>query len=393
MINQLIKWFIKDYQEISRPSVRMRYGWLAGIVGIISNLFLFTIKILVGTLFNSIAITADAVNNLSDAGSSIITLVGFKLSSKPADEKHPYGHARAEYITGFVVSVVILLLGIELIKSSFQKIVKPDPINFSYISVIVLAIAILVKLWQSIFNKTLGKRINSTALIATGTDSMNDVIATSSVLVATLFAKLTGLQIDGYMGVAVALFILYSGFKLVSETLNPLLGLAPDVSLTTNLEKRILSYSGVLGLHDLVVHSYGPDKCYASVHVEVPAHQDLLESHDLIDIIERDILTESNIHLVIHMDPIVTDDEVTNTLRQKVNEIVMDIDSELSMHDFRVVFGKTHSNLIFDVVVPTACKACDEEIRERISKEISKINPTYHSVITLDRNYTSTTNA
>ncbi len=393
MVNQLVKWFIKDYQDTTQPVVRMRYGWLAGVVGIISNLFLFTIKIVVGTLFNSIAITADAVNNLSDAGSSIITLVGFKLSGKPADEKHPYGHARAEYITGFIVSVIILLLGLELIKSSYQKIINPDPINFSYLSVVVLIIAILVKLWQSLFNKNLGRRINSTALMATGMDSMNDVIATSSVLVATLFAWLTGVQIDGYMGVAVALFILYSGFKLVSETLNPLLGLAPDTKLTSDLEKKILSYEGVLGLHDLVVHSYGPDKCYASVHVEVPAHQDLLESHDLIDIIERDIVAEFNVHLVIHMDPVVIDDELTNTLRKKVMKIVLEIDPELSMHDFRVGFCKTHSNLIFDVVIPTSYKACDQELRDRISKAISNINPTYHSVITLDRKYTSTTNA
>lgn len=393
MINQMIKWFVKDYEQINSPVVRERYGRLAGLVGIISNLFLFITKLLVGTLTNSIAITADAVNNLSDAGSSIITLVGFKLSSKPADEKHPYGHARAEYITGFIVSVIILLLGIELIKSSFQKILNPDPIRFNYYAVLVLAIAILVKFWQSLFNRSLGKRIHSTALVATGMDSMNDVIATSSVLVATLVTKWTGLQVDGYMGVVVALFIIYSGFKLITETLNPLMGLAPEPSFVADLEKRILSFDGVLGLHDLVVHSYGPDNWFASVHVEVPAHQDLLLSHDLIDNIERDILAESNIHLVIHMDPIVTDDEMTNILRQQVKNIVSDIDPKLSMHDFRLVAGKTHSNLIFDVVVPTGCKSCDEDLRERIRQEIAKINPTYHGVITIDRNYTSTTDS
>jgi cation diffusion facilitator family transporter len=392
MINQLIKWFIKDYQETTRPVVRERYGRLAGIVGIISNVILFALKLIVGTLFNSISITADAVNNLSDAGSSVITLVGFKLSSKPADEKHPYGHARAEYITGFIVSVVILLLGLELIKSSFEKILNPDPVNYSYIAIIVLIIAILVKLWQSLFNRTLGKRIHSTALVATSMDSMNDVIATSAVLVAALVSKFTGLQIDGYMGVIVALFILYSGFRLVSETLNPLLGVAPDEELVSGIEKRILSYKGVLGFHDLVVHNYGADNYFASVHVEVPAHQDLLESHDLIDIIEKDILTESNIHLVIHMDPIVNDDELINILRQQVNEIVIEIDPKLSMHDFRVVAGKTHSNLIFDVSVPSSYRTRDDELRDIIQRGISRINPTYHSVITVDRNYTSTTN-
>lgn len=392
MINQLIKWFIKDYQEITRPIVRERYGRLAGIVGILSNSLLCVMKLIVGTMFNSIAITADAINNLSDAGSSVITLVGFKISSKPADEKHPYGHARAEYITGFIVSVVILLLGLELIKSSIEKILHPDPIKFSYLSVIVLVVAILVKLWQSFFNRTLGKRINSTALTATSMDSMNDVIATTAALIAVLVAKFTGFQIDGYMGIVVALFILYSGFRLVSETLNPLLGAAPDEELVKQMEKRILSYEGVLGLHDLVVHNYGADRYFASVHVEVPAHRDLLESHDLIDTIEKDILTESNIHLVIHMDPIVNDDEMINILRQQVNEIVLKIDAKLSMHDFRVVVGKTHSNLIFDVTVPSAYKIHDEDLRDMIQKEITKINPTYHSVITVDRNYTSTTN-
>jgi len=392
MTNLLIKWFIRDHDQIHRPAVRERYGRLAGLVGIASNLFLFVIKLVIGTLANSIAILADAVNNLSDAGSSVITLVGFKLSSKPADEKHPYGHARAEYITGFIVSVIILLLGIELIKSSVQKILNPDPIRFNLYVVLVLVIAILVKLWQSIFNKSLGKRIHSSALEATSMDSMNDVLATSAVLLATLVGKWTGLQVDGYMGVVVALFIIYSGFRLVSETLNPLLGLAPDADLVEKIEKKILSYEGVIGLHDLVVHNYGPDKCYASVHVEVPAHQDLLISHDIIDNIERDMLNENNIHLVIHMDPIVTDDELTNTLRQQIGNIVTYIDPGLSMHDFRLVLGKTHSNLIFDIVIPPGYKTSDDELRERIQKEVRLIDPNYHCVITIDRNYTCTTN-
>ena len=393
MTDLLIKWFIKDYQNVTSTVVRERYGKLAGIAGILSNTVLFLIKILVGTLFNSIAITADAVNNLSDAGSSVITMVGFKISGKPADEQHPYGHARAEYITGFVVSFVIVLLGLELVKSSWRKIVNPDPVNFSYLTIAVLAAAIVIKLWQSAFNRNLGRRINSTDLIATGMDSMNDVISTASVLVAAVFTKLTGIQVDGYMGVVVALFIIYSGFRLISETLNPLMGLAPDASLVDGIEKKILGYDGVLGLHDLVVHSYGPDKNYASVHVEVSAKRDILESHDIIDNIEKDVLTELNVHLVIHMDPIVIDDPLTNTLREKVKEIVHEIDPRLSMHDFRTVVGKTHCNLIFDVVVPTAYDKNDDELREMIKQEVYRINPTYHSVITLDRNYTSTTDS
>lgn len=392
MIDKMVKLFVKDYQKTTLPTVRARYAILAGAVGIISNLILFTMKLIVGTLFNSIAVTADAVNNLTDAGSSIITLVGFKISSKPADDKHPYGHARAEYITGFMVSVVILFLGIELIKTSFQKVLSPDPINFSYITVAVLIVSILIKLWQGMFNKNLGKRIDSVALKATGQDSMNDVITTTTVLGATIFAQLTGIQVDGYMGIAVAIFIIYSGVKLISETLNPLLGVAPDAELVSGIERKILSYDGVLGFHDLVVHSYGADKCFASVHVEVPANHDILESHDLIDVIERDVLTELCVNLVIHMDPIVTDDESINALKKQVNNIIIAIDPELSMHDFRVVIGKTHSNLIFDVVVPVTYKISDGEIRELIDDEIKKINSTFHSVITLDRKYTSTTN-
>lgn len=392
MIEQLLKRFVKDYKKTTQPDVRARYALLAGVVGIISNIFLFIIKLIVGTIFQSIAVTADAINNLTDAGSSIITLVGFSISSKPADEKHPYGHARAEYITGFVVSVVILLLGFELIKTSFQKILSPSPINFSYLTIIVLLTSIFVKLWQGLFNKNLGRRINSTALIATGQDSMNDVISTTAVLVATVFARIMDIQIDGYMGIAVSLFIIYSGIQLIVETLNPLLGLAPDAELVSDIEKEILDYDGVLGLHDLVVHSYGPDKHFATVHVEVSANGDLLESHDLIDIIERDISNKFNVNLVIHMDPIVTDDERINDLRKQVNDIIMNIDPKLSMHDFRVGLGTTHSNLIFDICVPTPYQTSDKVLRELIDHEIKKIDSTFHCVITLDRNYTSTTN-
>ena len=393
MYERILRWFIKDYENTEDSAVRGRYATFAGVIGIASNFFLFIIKLIAGTLFNSIAVTADAVNNLTDAGSSIIVLVGFKLSRKPADEQHPYGHARAEYITGFLVSVVILLLGFELIKASFNKVLYPDPINFSYLTVTVLIISILVKLWQGIINKKLGQRINSTALIATGQDSMNDVISTSSVLAATIFAKLTNIQIDGYMGIIVALFIIYSGIKLVIETLNPLLGVAPDQELVSDIEKEILSYDGVLGIHDLVVHSYGPEKTFASVHVEVDANGDLLESHDLIDVIEKDITNKFAVNTVIHMDPIVTDDESINDLRRKVDEIVRGIDDKLSMHDFRVVMGKTHSNLIFDVLLPPSFDSCETELRKTIDEEIKKIDTTFNSVITLDRNYTSTTNS
>jgi len=389
MTEWLVKKFIKDYKNTKQPAVRVKYALLSGIVGIISNVFLFVTKLVVGMIFQSIAVTADAVNNLTDAGSSVITLVGFKLSSKPADEEHPYGHARIEYVTGFIVSVVIILLGIELIKTSFQKILNPNPINFSYLTVAALIVSILIKLWQGLFYKNLGRRIESAALAATGQDSMNDVISTATVLVAIVFSKLTNIQNDGYMGVAVALFILYSGGQLVLETLNPLLGLAPDPTLVADIEKEILSYEGVLGIHDLMVHSYGPGKLFASVHVEVAAEGDLLASHDMIDNIEREVSDKFNLSLVIHMDPLATNDERVNELRGQVTEIIDLIDQDLSMHDFRVVYGPTHSNLIFDIVVPTKFEVSDKELKETIDREIKKIDSTFNSVITIDKNYTS----
>ena len=389
MTDWLVKLFIKNYENIGSTQVRAEYGKLAGIVGIISNVFLFAVKLVAGIVYNSIAITADAINNILDAASSVVTMIGFKISGKPADKEHPYGHARAEYITGFIVSVIIILLGLELIKNSLKKIFKPDPINFSYLTVIILVIAIAIKFWQSRFNKKLGRRIDSTALMATGQDSMNDVISTSAVLAGTLLAHFTGIQVDGYMGVGVAVFIIYSGYRLVTETLNPLLGLAPDPDLVKSLEKKILSYPQILGLHDLEVHCYGSNKKYASVHVEVSAKEDFMESHDIIDKIERDVKKELNINLVIHMDPVVTDDELTNDLKQKVNDILKNIDETLSMHDFRVMAGKTHCKLIFDVVLPSRYSDKGDEIRDRIQKEIYKIDPSYHAVITLDRNYIS----
>ncbi len=389
MTKALIRLFIKNPEETSNPVVRGKYGLLAGLGGIVSNGLLFALKLTVGTLFNSIAITADAVNNLSDAGSSLITLIGFKLSGKPADDEHPYGHARIEYITGFVVSLMILLLGIELVKSSFDKIIHPEPVEFNYFTVAVLVIAIAMKLWQSQFNKNLGKRIHSTTLEATSRDSLNDVVATSAVLAALLVGHFSGLLIDGYMGILVALFILYSGVGLMKETINPLLGQAPDPEWVQALQDRILSYTGVIGLHDLVLHNYGPDRYFATVHVEVPAEHNLLDSHDIIDTIEKELSREFRIQLVIHMDPVVTADEQTNQLRAEVKGIVNTINPALSMHDFRVVSGKTHCNLIFEVRIPSSVKLSDKELRAKIAKEITGLNENYHTVLTLDRNFVS----
>lgn len=387
MTNLLIKLFVKDNKNVSNFHVHESYGKFASIVGISTNFLLFTLKIIIGTIFHSIAITADAVNNLSDSSSSFITLIGFKISGKPADVKHPYGHARMEYISGLIVSFIILILGLQLVITSAGKIINPEATQFSIISIIVLIIAILIKLWQCLFYRKIGKIINSTTLIATSVDSRNDILATSAVLTATIFTYLTGINLDGYMGIAVALFIITSGVKLIISTMSPLLGTAPTRELVDSIYKKILTYGGIIGLHDLAVHSYGPGRCFASVHCEVPAEQDIMISHDIIDNIERDFLKERNIHLVIHLDPVVTNDEKTNELKAEVKKLIAEISHSISMHDFRVVWGVSHSNLIFDVVVPFGFQLSEDELVNMISDKIHEININYHAVITVDHNY------
>ena len=383
----LIKLFVKDYKNISNFKVRESYGKFAGIVGIISNLILFLIKIAVGTIFNSIAITADAINNLSDSGSSLVTVIGFKISGKPADAEHPYGHARMEYISGLVISFVILILGLQLIKSSVEKIITPQVAEFSIITVFVLVVAISIKLWQCLFYNKTGKIINSTTLIATSIDSRNDIISTSAVLIATIVTRLTGFNLDGYMGVVVAIIIIITGVRLVMDTISPLLGTAPTRELVDGIYKKILSYDGIIGLHDLTVHSYGAAQCFASAHCEVPAEQDIMVSHDIIDNIERDFLKNQSINMVIHLDPIITNDPKTNELKNSVKNIIEQISPKICMHDFRVVWSVTHSNLIFDVVVPFDFKWSDDELIKLIADEIHNIDATYHSVITVDHDY------
>lgn len=390
MISWMIRHFIKDWENTSNSKVRERYGVLAGAVGIASNGFLFLIKFLTGLLLGSISIMADAVNNLSDAGSSVITLIGFKISGKPADNEHPYGHARMEYICGLIVSFIIVFLGLQLIGSSFNKILHPAEVEVNAVMLFVLVVSIGVKLWQGLFNRTLGKKIDSAALQATAADSLNDVYATSAVLISALLMKFTGLRLDGWMGLAVAIFITVSGFKLVMETVNPLLGMAPDQGMVQAIQNKIMSYDGVIGIHDLVIHNYGPERCFASVHAEVPAKQDILISHDIIDNIERDFCENMNIHLVIHLDPVVNDNEEINQLREMVLEIVKGISREISMHDFRVVFGTTHTNLVFDVAVPPEFQFSDQDLCKEITKQVKQHDQTLFTVITVDRNYTYT---
>ncbi len=387
MTGFLIRMFIKDRDNIENARVRENYGKLAGIVGIATNLILFLIKIIAGTLSGSISITADAVNNLSDSGSSVVTLIGFKISGKPADADHPYGHARMEYISGLIVSFIILVLGFELAKTSAEKIIHPQPPQFSWLVVVILLVSVLMKLWQCLFYRKIGRRIDSSALAATSLDSRNDILATSSVLAAIVITSLTGFNLDGYMGVVVALFIMISGIKLIMDTASPLLGNAPSKELVRKIYQKIQSYEGIVGLHDLSIHNYGAGKCFASVHCEVSAGKDIMVSHDIIDNIERDFLKDMDIHMVIHLDPVVINNEQTNELKAAVKNLIRQISPQIGMHDFRVVWGISHSNLIFDIVVPFEFKWSDDELIALITEKIQQIDPSYRAVIIVDHNY------
>ena len=345
-------------------------------------------KILIGVFSGSIAIIADGINNMADASSSIITLVGFRLASKPEDEDHPYGHARIEYLTGLFVSILIIVLGVQLFKTSLEKIFNPDTLEFSYITIITLVIAIAVKLWQSLFNISIGKKINSLTLIATGADSRNDVIATSAVLVSVLVVKFTGLQIDGYMGCLVALFIIWSGIQLVRDTISPLLGEAPDDDLVKAITETVKKEPGILGIHDLMVHNYGPGKIFASIHVEVDADGDLMKSHDMIDNIERIVKESLRIEFVIHMDPVKTNDPLIHRMKAVISEAFAPLDGVENIHDFRIVPGPTHTNIIFDVVLSMDCRYTEKEIQKIADDTVKAIDDNYFVVITFDRAYT-----
>lgn len=387
MTNFLVRMFVKDYQNLQDTEVRTRYGNMTSLVGIIVNLFLFVIKFVVGRVFHSIAITADAVNNLSDAGSSVISLLSFKLSGMPADKEHPFGHERMEYLASSLVGFFIIILGFELLKTSFAKILRPDVISFSLLTVCVLLFSIGAKFWLYKFNAGLGDRVDSSMMKATATDSLSDVLATSAVLLSTLLSPLFGIQLDGYMGVAVSLLIIYSGINIMKEMWDTLLGKKPSEELVQQLENAINRYGGVLGTHDLVIHNYGPRLYFATVHVEVDAREDILASHDLIDNIEREVARELNIHLVIHMDPLTQDDPDVLRLRDMTVQIVSDIDKSLTIHDFRVVKGVTHDNLIFDVVIPHQYAPKDREIIEKITARIKEQEENLFPVITIDRSF------
>ncbi len=387
MTDFMCKRFVKNHENTKEPQVREGYGKLASVVGIISNAILCIAKILVGLISGSIAIIADGINNLADASSSVITLAGFKLSALPEDDEHPYGHARIEYITGMIVSVLIVVVGVELIKSSIDKILHPEPLEFSWSMVIVLLLAILLKVWQAMFNIKIGKKINSVALTATGTDSRNDVISTTAVLFSIIIGKMANIQIDGYMGVLVALFIIWSGIGLIKETSSPLLGEAPDPDLVAAISEMASDFDGVLGIHDLVVHNYGPGKVFASIHIEVDANGDLMESHDMVDNIERQLSKKLHIVLTAHMDPIKVDDPIVALMNEVTTKVTDSLDGISNVHDLRVVPGSTHTNIIFDIVVNPSCKLSNKEIHQAFTDAIKAIDENYFVVINFDKNY------
>ena len=383
----LFRRFIKDYENVKDSKVRDNYGKMAGIVGIISNSLLCIMKILIGWISGSIAIIADGVNNLADASSSVITLAGFKLASMPEDEKHPYGHARIEYLAGMAVSVMIILVGVELGKSSLDKILHPSPLEFSWTLVIVLLIAVAIKIWQARFNISAGKRIDSLALMATGADSRNDVISTCVVLAGILFGHFTGIQIDGYLGLLVALFILWSGISLVRETVSPLLGEAPDSELVKQIAQIAKSHEGVLDIHDLTVQNYGPGKIFASIHIEVDAAVDVMLSHDLVDNIEHEIAEKLNIIVTAHLDPVDLTAPHRAEIMKIINKTIAPMEGVLNMHDLRMVSGPTHTNVIFDIVLDQNCRISEEEIKSEIEKAIHEDYPNFFTVVDFDKNY------
>lgn len=385
MTDLILRIFVRDHKNTEDPAVRDKCGRVAGAVGIVTNFLLFLMKIIVGTAFHSVSVTADAVNNLTDSGSSVVTLIGFKMASKPADEKHPFGHARIEYLSGVIVSFIVIFLGLQLGMSSIEKIITPEENALTPVALIVLVISILAKLWQCLFYRKVGRMIKSESVEATSKDSRNDVIATSVVLLGAVITMLTGVNLDGYMGAAVALFIVFSGVQLTISTADPLLGQAPEGELVQTITEKMLSYPGIIGMHDLAVHNYGVGRCFASAHCEVDAKNDILVSHDLIDNIERDFSRDLGIHMVIHLDPVIVGDARTDALHRKVQSLVTALYPTVTIHDFRVIWGVTHSNIVFDAAVPFAVKDSDAVITQKLEAEIQKLDPDYRTVVTIDR--------
>ena len=389
MTKILLKLFIKDYNDTANPRVRRKYVNLGSAVGVLCNIILFLIKLTIGLLAGSVSIMADAFNNLTDIGSSVVTLIGFRMSEKPADKEHPFGHGRFEYMSAMFVAIIILLVGFELFKSSINKIINPTELNIEIYTIVLLLISVIIKLWMFLFNKKLGKSINSTSLVATAQDSLNDSIATSAVLISIVICSIFGINIDPYIGLLVAAFICYSGIITIKETLDPLLGMPPEKETIDSIVSIVLKNESFVGIHDLIVHNYGPGRSFASLHVEVPADADIVACHEVIDACEKELHNTLGIEVVIHMDPIATNDENTKKIKESIKKAVLEYDSLLSIHDFRMVDGAEKINLIFDVVVPNEVKKQDSDIKEEINKICKKLDSRYRAVITIDRDYIS----
>ena len=389
MISVLAKWLIPNREQVEDGAVRRAWGALCGFVGIGLNILLFAGKLAAGTLSGSIAITADAFNNLSDAGSSVVTLLGFRLAGKKPDAGHPFGHGRLEYVSGLVVAGLILLMGAELAKSSVDKILHPEAVTFSWLAAGILLASIGVKLYMYLYNRAVGKKIKSAAMSATAADSLSDTAATSAVLLAMVIGKLTDVQLDGWVGLVVALFILWSAVQAARDTISPLLGQAPDPMLVKEIESLVMAHDTVVGIHDLVVHDYGPGRCIISLHAEVPADEQVLELHDVIDNIEEELAQKLHCEAVIHMDPVVVGDPTVTALHQQVAALVKTIDPRITIHDFRMVPGQTHTNLIFDAVIPFDERLTRQQVADRIRQMVSEMEGDYRAVVKVENSYVS----
>ena len=388
MTEMLIKKFIKNPEDIDNPKVRRSYGTLSSFVGIICNIFLFCAKYLLGTFSNSISIVSDAFNNLTDSAGCIVTLLGYKMSSKPADKNHPFGHGRMEYLSTLTIAIIILMVGFELLKNSFSKIIHPDELKFSIITIISLILSVCLKLWMSCFNNKLGKKINSGVLIATSKDSKTDAVATSATIIAIITSLFTKFPVDGVIGILVSIFIMKSGYDIIKDTIDDLLGKPADPELVKSIKEYIQQSDKIIGIHDLIIHNYGPGNMIASCHAEVRSDEDFIAVHDSIDIIEREIYSKLNILMTIHMDPVEVDNELVNKCKSRILEIVETIDDSLCIHDFRIVTGETQTNLVFDLVVPYGFKYKNEDIKKSIDDNLKDDEIKYFTVITFDSSYT-----
>ncbi|MBQ2720740.1 MAG: cation transporter [Clostridia bacterium] len=389
MISLLAKLFIRDHKKTELPNVRNAYGVLCGGMGIFLNIVLFIIKLIAGTLSGAISVTADAFNNLTDAGSSVITLIGFRMAGQKPDKDHPFGHGRIEYVSGFIVSIIIILVGFELAKTSIEKIISPERAVFNTVSALILGCSVLVKAYMAFYNFSVGKKISSSSMRATALDSLSDCVSTVVVLICLVLSLFIDVNLDAYCGLAVSAFVLFSGIRAAKETIDPLLGTPPEKEFIDEIADTVYTNGNgsILGIHDLIVHDYGPGRTMISLHAEISEEADLLQMHDLIDNIERKLREKLHCDAVIHMDPIAVHDETVSEVRESVLKIVKDIDSNLSIHDFRIVKGPSHTNLIFDVVIPFEIKNDEKAIKEKISSQIKNINENYYAVINVDNSY------